>query len=77
MNNPSLRSMPRSQHASIIESNSDASILSWLEGTGRLMDRDIPVDPNLLEEDMDEISGALLGADDMDYDDDGDDDLED
>jgi hypothetical protein len=69
--------MPRTQHASIIESNSDASILTWLEGTGRLMDRDIAVDPNLLEEDIDELSGALLGSDDIEYDDDADDDLDD
>ena len=51
-------------------------MLSWLEGTGRLMERDIPIDPRLLEED-DELSGALMGADDTDYDDDLDDDQED
>jgi Protein of unknown function (DUF3134) len=69
MNNLSLRQQPRDQKAPIIKSNTDSSILSWLEGTGRLMDRDIPVDPALLEE-MDELSGSLLGADDNDYDDD-------
>ncbi len=73
MNNPSLRAQPRTQHAPIIQSNSDASILSWLEGTGRLMDRDIPIDPNLLEDDMDELSGVLAGSDDFEVDDDGDD----
>jgi Protein of unknown function (DUF3134) len=76
MNNPSLRSQPREQHAVILKSSTDASILSWLEGTGRLMERDIPVDPRLLEED-DELSGALMGTDDIDYDDDIDDDSED
>jgi hypothetical protein len=77
MNNPSLRTQPRTQHAPIIQSNSDASILSWLEGTGRLMDRDVPIDPNLLEDDMDELSGVLAGSDDYEADDsdDGDDDL--
>ncbi len=40
------------------------------------MDRDIPVDPALLEE-MDELSGALMGADDNDYEDDAEDDSED
>jgi hypothetical protein len=76
MNNPSLRSQPREQHAVILKSSTDASMLSWLEGTGRLMERDIPIDPRLLEED-DELSGALMGTDDMDYDDDLDDDQED
>jgi hypothetical protein len=76
MNNPSLRSQPRAQHAIILKSSNDASILSWLEGTGRLMERDIPIDPRLLEEE-DELSGALMGADDIDYDDDLDDDRED
>ncbi|MGB8697833.1 MAG: DUF3134 family protein [Thermosynechococcaceae cyanobacterium] len=76
MHNPSLRATPREQHAPIIDSTTDSSILSWLEGTGRLMERDIVVDPHLLEDDMDELSGALLGSDDTDYDDD-DEDLED
>jgi hypothetical protein len=75
MNNPSLRSQPREQHAVILKSSTDASILSWLEGTGRLMERDIPIDPRLLEDD--ELSGALMGTDDMDYDDDVEDDQED
>ena len=69
MNNLSLRQQPRSQKAPIIQSNTDSSILTWLEGTGRLMDRDIPVDPALLEE-MDELSGSLIGNDDNDYEDD-------
>jgi hypothetical protein len=76
MNNPSLRSQPREQHAVILKSSTDASILSWLEGTGRLMERDIPIDPRLLEEE-DELSGALMGTDDIDYDDDVEDDQED
>jgi hypothetical protein len=76
MNNPSLRSQLREQHAVILKSSTDASMLSWLESTGRLMERDIPIDPRLLEEE-DELSGALMGADDTDYDDDLDDDQED
>jgi Protein of unknown function (DUF3134) len=35
-------------------------MLDWLESTGRLMDREVPVDPALLEE-MDEVSEALVG----------------
>ncbi len=76
MNNLSLRQQPRSQKAPIIQSSTDSSILTWLEGTGRLMDRDIPVDPALLEE-MDELSGSLIGSDDNDYEDDAEDDDQD
>jgi Protein of unknown function (DUF3134) len=75
MNNLSLRQQPRDQKAPIIQSNTDSSILTWLEGTGRLMDRDIPVDPALLEE-MDELSGSLIGNDDNDYEDDAEEDDE-
>jgi hypothetical protein len=77
MNNPSLRSQPREQHAVILKSSTDASMLSWLEGTGRLLARDIPADPKLLLEDDDELSRALMGTDDMDYDDDVENDQED
>jgi hypothetical protein len=76
MNNLSLRQQPRDQKAPIIQSNTDSSILSWLEGTGRLMNRDIPVDPALLEE-MDELSGALMGSEDNDYEDDAEEDGDD
>jgi hypothetical protein len=76
MNNPSLRSQPREQHAVILKSSTDASILSWLEGTGRLMERDISIDPRLLEEE-DELTGALMGTNDMDDDDDVEDNQED
>ncbi len=40
MFNPSLRQEPREQKAPIIETKADTSILHWLEGTGRLMERD-------------------------------------
>jgi hypothetical protein len=40
-----------------------------LEGTGRLIDREVVVDPALLSPD-DELSAALLGTDDMEYEDD-------
>jgi Protein of unknown function (DUF3134) len=73
MNNPSLRAQPREHNAPIFQSNTDASILGWLEGTGRLMERDIPIDPRLLEDDMDELSGVLAGSDDYEIDDDSDD----
>ncbi len=40
------------------------------------MERDIPIDPRLLEED-DELTGALMGTNDMDDDDDVEDNQED
>lgn len=68
MHNPSLRSQPLEQLAPVIPPKQNASILNWLEGTGRLMERDIVEGPGLEdEEEMEEIT-ALMG--DADYDDD-------
>lgn len=78
MINPSLREEPRQQKAPIIESRVDSSIISWLEGTGRLMERDSVSDGSLTHEEIDdELSTSLIGSDDIDYDDDFDDDAED
>jgi Protein of unknown function (DUF3134) len=55
-----LISQPRTEPAPIMSSSTDQSMLDWLESTGRLMDREVPVDPALLEE-MDEVSEALVG----------------
>lgn len=74
MHNPSLRSQPRDQPAPILKSAVDSSILTWLEGTGRLMDREIAIDPALLEED--DFATELLASDGMEYDDDLDEDLD-
>ncbi len=65
MENPSLREQPREQKAPIMESRQDASILGWLEGSGRLMDRENQEKTKavLEEEDSEEIN-ALMGTED-------------
>ncbi|WP_299486610.1 DUF3134 domain-containing protein [Acaryochloris sp. IP29b_bin.137] len=70
MENPSLREQPREQKAPIMESRQDASILGWLEGSGRLMDRDNQEKSAAAreEEDSEEIN-ALMGGDDFDEED--------
>ena len=70
MNNPSLRAQPLSQMAPVIPPNTKASILNWLEGTGRLMERD-PVEAKPKEDDEIEEINALMGDTDP-YDDDED-----
>ncbi|NEP76272.1 DUF3134 domain-containing protein [Okeania sp. SIO2G5] len=69
-NNPALRAYPRKQHAPVIPLQRDASILEWLERSGRMMER--AIDPNFPVEEDEEIN-ALMGNDDS-YDDDDDDD---
>ncbi|ABW30731.1 DUF3134 domain-containing protein [Acaryochloris marina] len=65
MENPSLREQPREQKAPIMESRQDASILGWLEGSGRLMDRDTQERAKtVLEEEESEEINALMGGDD-------------
>ncbi|HEY9751966.1 MAG TPA: DUF3134 domain-containing protein [Coleofasciculaceae cyanobacterium] len=74
--NPSLREEPRNQRAAVIPVNRDASILDWLESTGRLLARDSSEIDYLLEEE-EEIS-ELMGSDDsFDLEDDNDTDLDD
>jgi hypothetical protein len=67
--NPSLREEPRQQKAPIIESRVDSSIVSWLEGTGRLMERDPVAESPTTEEIDDELSTSLIGNDDYEEDD--------
>jgi Protein of unknown function (DUF3134) len=67
MKSPALVSQPRSAPAPLVSVASDKSILTWLEQTGRLMDRDIPIDPSLLD-DLNEVTAALVGEADMDDD---------
>jgi len=62
MNNPSLRAQPLSQTAPVIPPNTTASILNWLEGTGRLMDRE-PVEVKPKEDEEIEEINALMGDD--------------
>ena len=67
MKSPALISQPRSAPAPLVSVASDKSILTWLETTGRLMDRDIPIDPALLD-DLNEVTEALVGEADADDD---------
>ena len=67
MDNPSLRAQPLSQLAPVIPPNTKASILNWLEGTGRLMDRE-PVETKSTDEEEIEEINALMGDSDS-YDD--------
>jgi hypothetical protein len=66
--NPSVQQYPRSQPAPVITQRRDASILGWLESTGRIIPRE-PVDSLLDEPDSEEISD-LMGAEDNSFDDD-------
>jgi hypothetical protein len=70
MNNPSLKSEPRTQTSLVLKTNHDVSLLGWLEESGRFMERDVVIDPKLLEED--ELTVAMISGDDYgDDDDDG------
>ena len=67
MKSPALISQPRSAPAPLVSVATDKSILTWLETTGRLVDRDIPIDPALLD-DLNEVTEALVGEADADDD---------
>ena len=60
MKNPSLRAQPLSELAPVIPPNTKSSILNWLEGTGRLMDREPAETKEEKEEEIEEIN-ALMG----------------
>lgn len=61
MKNLSLREQPRRNRAELIPLQENASILKWLESTGRLRDRD---DKESDFEDRDEeIADMLVGED--------------
>lgn len=70
--NPALRAYSRKQHAMVIPLQKNASILEWLEQSGRMMEK--PIDPSFPPKEDDEIN-ALIGNDDN-YEDDDDDSLE-
>ena len=65
--NPSVKQIPRKQHAMVIPERGDSSILRWLESTGRLIPRE-PVEGMRDEADSEEISD-LMGSDDASFDD--------
>ncbi|MCM1981796.1 DUF3134 family protein [Lyngbya confervoides] len=71
MQNPSLRQQALSELAPVIPPNTKASILTWLEGTGRLMDREVVEPKNTEEEEIEEINALMGDSDDyIDEDDD-------
>lgn len=71
MENPSLREQPREQKAPIMESRQDASILGWLEGSGRLMERESQerAKTRMKEDDGEEINALIGVEEDLDEDD--------
>ena len=75
MHNPALHQVPRSQPAAPIPLQRDASILDWLEGTGRLLARE-PAEYDF-KNDEEEISELMAGDDgSFNLDDDDDDSLD-
>lgn len=72
MNNPSLREQPLSQLAPVIPPNKKASIISWLEGTGRLMDQEVIEEKPKEDEEIEEINALMGDSDSYDDDDDSD-----
>ncbi|EKV03938.1 Protein of unknown function (DUF3134) [Leptolyngbya sp. PCC 7375] len=64
--NPSVRQIPRQQHAVVIPERGDSSILRWLENTGRLIPRETEAVRE--EADSEEISD-LMGSEDASFDD--------
>jgi Protein of unknown function (DUF3134) len=67
--NPSVRQVPRSAKAPILQSSTDSSILNWLEEIGRLRPRE-PVDVVPDEAENEEISDLMGTEDSFDDDDD-------
>ena len=61
MKNPALHQVPRNQPAAVIPLQRDASILGWLEGTGRMLARD--VQDFDYREDGEEITDLMAGED--------------
>jgi hypothetical protein len=78
MHNPALHEVPRSQPAAPIPLQRDASILDWLEGTGRLLAREVAdFDYKNDEEEITELMAGDDGAFVLDDDDDDSLDLDD
>lgn len=75
MRNPALHEQLRSQPAAVIPVQRNASILDWLESTGRLLSRETGESGFLEEEE--EINELMAGEDNsFDLDDDDDDSLD-
>ncbi|MFZ9736439.1 MAG: DUF3134 domain-containing protein [Prochlorotrichaceae cyanobacterium] len=75
MNNPALTEYSRNQNAPVLPSLGNASILDWLETTGRLLARDKDENqPDYLLSSDEEIEGLMV--DESSYEDSDDDDEE-
>ncbi|KKI98474.1 DUF3134 domain-containing protein [Prochlorothrix hollandica] len=70
--NPALQEYPRYQAAPVLPSTGNASILDWLEATGRLLPREV-TDPDYAAEDAEEIEGLMVDDNSFEEDDDDDD----
>jgi hypothetical protein len=76
INNPALRVQRRNQPAAVISTEQQASILDWLESTGRLIAREGTESSLKFDDEAEELSELMLG-DDSSYGDDDDDDDDD
>jgi hypothetical protein len=78
MHNPALHEVPRNRPAAPIPLQQDASILDWLEGTGRLLSREVSeIDYAGDEEEITELMSGDDASFDLDDDDDDSLDLDD
>jgi hypothetical protein len=72
--NPSLRIVPRDQTADVLPTQKEPSILTWLEGTGRLKPREeVVVAADEKEEEESEEIDDLMGNSGKGFEDDDDD----
>jgi Protein of unknown function (DUF3134) len=78
MHNPSLREETLDQGPQVIPASPHASILDWLEGTGRMLARDSNErDPLANDEEIEEINALIVGEEaDFEEDDEDDDAME-
>lgn len=70
--NPALHEQPREQPAAVIPTKRDASILDWLESSGRLLARE---GSEMDYRDDEEEINELMAGEDNSFDDDDDDDV--
>ncbi|MEO1093430.1 MAG: DUF3134 domain-containing protein [Cyanobacteria bacterium J06638_28] len=68
--NPSLREIPRDQPADVLPTQQEPSIMTWLEGTGRLKPREEVVIKSEDKEAESEEIDDLMGDGDKSFDDD-------
>ncbi len=68
--NPSLRQIPRGQTADVLPTQQEPSIMTWLEGTGRLKPREASAFEEEDSEEIDDLMGDTSRTFDVDDDDD-------